>query len=128
MTKLRTFEDQYYPMVLSLIDNEALFHKTIGEAVKNGPKIVRTFPPRGGAVTIAMSTVDYGLVVVVAIGDFSHYDMQRSINILTHEACHVWQFLARHVRIKKPDIETEAYHVAAYAGYLVKEFMRRNYK
>lgn len=128
MRKLHTFESELYPMTLSLIDDAKLFHKAIGKAIATGPKIMRTFPPPGAALTIALSTIHYGLVVVVAIGDFSHYDLQRSINILVHEAVHVWQFTADHVRIKHPDNETEAYHVQCYAGYLVKEFLRRNYK
>ena len=118
---MRKLISQLFPMTLFYIDDEQSFYRLVKRFKFEQDSLTSfadTYPPEGCAHTIAMDS-DYGLLIVVTLGEQD--TEERAASVIIHESIHVWQFLKKAMREKKPGMETEAYATQYYATWMLKQ-------
>jgi hypothetical protein len=102
--------------------------KTLGRILDQYGISAVEFPGPHSAVTITAVTPQYGLVAIVAFGNYSNTTMIEVISTFFHEAVHVQQAVFRYVGGSDFSDETEAYGIEYYGRYLLKEYLYRKQK
>ena len=120
---MRKLESELFPMTLFYIDDEESFYKLMkrfkfDDDDTETARMCNTYPLEGCAHTMAFDSSN-GFVVVVTLGE--QETEYRAYSVIIHESVHVWQFVKKAIREKKPGMETEAYATQYYATWLLKQ-------
>jgi hypothetical protein len=119
---MRQLKCEMFPVTLILVTDEKEYTQLLKKSACEA-----SFPPSGEAITI-----DFGSIVIVVLGDVHDalelgYGLEVD-SILVHEAVHVAQFLFRYIDEREIGVEEEAYAIAYFATYLMKEWRYRQSK